>query len=79
MIMFASTVIYYLDDPCSLGGGRRAVNEPGGDLPATEHGRRGGVKRNSGLIYEETRSVLAKRKTVSAIVLYTRSSATAVP
>ena len=41
--------------------------------------RRGGVKRNSGLIYEETRSVLAKRKTVSAIVLYTRSSATAVP
>ena len=41
MIMFASTVIYYLDDPCSLGGGRRAVNEPGGDLPAAGHGQEG--------------------------------------
>ena len=28
MIMFARTVIYYLDDPCSLGGGRRAADEP---------------------------------------------------
>ena len=37
MIMFARTVIYYLDDPCSLGGGRRAADEPGDHLPAAVH------------------------------------------